>query len=1449
MAAQDQGTQPRKRLNTIGTFRRDLAALLGFVALIALFYAPVLLGRHTFSAGDFTDHFFPFSLFLRSELLAGRLPLWNPFTYGGHPFLADIQAGVFYPINLLFLAISAPFGSDAARLYFLQIEALVQIVLAGFFTYLLVNALTGRRLASFLAGGVFALSGYMTGYPVLQLAILRVAMWLPLVLWMLLHAFGQPRRWRWWIAAALVYAVAFLAGHPQTFLHVSYAILAWIALLAFRELRNRPPELAPAAYLLRIGVFYLLCAGLIAAQLLPSLEFMRLSVRASADYAFVSGGFPLADTWQVLLPYLVSPYSPLFVGIAALGLVALAIVQAVAAPASASRGPAVRSAGEFRLFVAFFVLLALVAWLVSYGRNAFLYPVFYRLLPGWNLFQGQERAAYLVAFGLSILAGYGGAALVAVSSRQRRLTALVYAALVLIGIAAFLLRYRQAAWTGASPAQVQQGALAALGVVVLFVVLLWPDGLARWRLALVTVLVLAELLLTNRGVNSDAVSLAQQAALPAGALAVRQAVEEQGSVGFTAGSLTYGGPPGRVFNEHRIFEDYGMRAGVEDLWGSSPLRLSRTAALLEGFPQDRLWQLMGVQQVLNSLPALYQPAEMLGEFQTADGSSYLHRLTQPSPRAWVVQTVERMADDAALPLLGDARFDPAATALLPPVTDAAGHSEVAGEGLLALPGQNTVTLQQVAPGRLHIDVQSEHGGLLVISENWMPGWRATVRQSPDQTAAQAPVARVDVALLGVPIAAGQSIIDLEYRPESVGYGIAISIATLILLALAFALVRLRRGKGEAVRAGRQTSEFAWKTPGPQWIMGVVVLAAFALRMFHLGNQELRGDEAFGYFFSLNSLSEIVRSTIALREPHPVASYFLQHVWLALAGHSEVALRFSNVWFGVLAVALLYRLGRRLGLGAATAALAAALMAASPYAIWHSQDARMYAISLALTTASTWLALEVVHRRRPRWLVAYVLVTWLALQTHYFAVFIVVAQNLFVFGVALVDKEMRRSLGRWILAQVGVGLLYLPWLIVAADTLTGYRGNGDSPAFAAMLQRALSVFAVGESTPMDQRVIFAALAAVLLLVGAARLARAGPQARRALALLALYLAVPLLATWISALGRPVFNERYLIAAAPPFFLLIAAAVLGVRELAAPTDDQAIGNAPRRAARVDRSLGWAATAILVLVAAGALASLARAYEDPTYSKTIGWRQLAGALDRYSASLPNGDVRVAQNYPDPSLWYYYRGPVDHLVLPPAGNDSTAAALEVAGLADRGVQRIVIALQPSDGWDNSGIAEQALGQRYSLLATAQVAGWPVQVYARPPDTLQPLDETFAHPDGGAVRLTGLAIPAQTLLPGDVLDIHLRWDGTDEALDGSEKLTLQLLDAAGRLVAQSDQPLAASDLGAPATTYALSIPWQLPPGEYRLIAALYDPAVPGAPRLLTASGADHVDLAVLRSN
>ena len=563
-------------------------------------------------------------------------------------------------------------------------------------------------------------------------------------------------------------------------------------------------------------MFYAVFVGLSAAQLLPSLEFTRLSVRVSADYAFVSGGFPLSDTWQLLLPGLVSQYSSLFVGIAGLGLALLAIAHAFVSLPTANRAAQADVTGNARWFVAYFAVLALVAWLVSYGRNGFLYPLFYRWMPGWNLFQGQERVAYLVAFGLSLLAGFGAAALDALSSRQRRGFALAFALLVIAGVAGFVWRYQTTGEPGVSSAQVWQGILAVGVVLAIFTASLWmnrmghpvhrpgkaspllePGNRASWRLLVVSILALAELFLMNRGTLSSGVPLTKQAALSAAAQAVQQAVQQAGDVSTSWGTTSYQGPPGRVYNEHRIFEDYGMRAGVEDLGGSSPLRLSRYDLLVETFPLDRLWQLTGVEHVLNSQPGLYQPAEPLAELPGTDGASYLHRLAQPAPRAWVVNAVQSLEDGPALPLLADARFDPSATALLPPVTDTAGRVGFSPEGLLALPGQNTIQLQQGAPGRLRVDVQSERGGLLMVSENWSPGWQATVRHEGDEEFASVPVLRADVAFLGVPLNPGHSVVELTYRPASVRLGLMISGVTLALLL--GVLVWVARSRSRAVR--------------------------------------------------------------------------------------------------------------------------------------------------------------------------------------------------------------------------------------------------------------------------------------------------------------------------------------------------------------------------------------------------------------------------------------------------------------------------------------------------------------------------------------------------------------------------------------------------------------------------------------------------------------------------
>ena len=266
--------------------RRDSLVAVASLALLGLlFYAPILSGFTTFPDGDFTHHFLPFSQHVADAWRTRTLPLWNPHTYSGHPFWADVQAAVLYPLSTLMLLATLPFRSAAARFYFLEIEAVLHVLLAGWFTFLLARQLTGRVWAAALGGIAFMLSGYVTGYPPLQLSVLRTAVWLPLLLWLLLRAWREPNRWRYWVGAAVAFAAAFLAGHTQTFMYTAYAVAGWIVVLALGRhgaARGDGGNRGSGAAGLRmagLAAFVLLTAGLVAAQLLPSVEFSRF-VRA-----------------------------------------------------------------------------------------------------------------------------------------------------------------------------------------------------------------------------------------------------------------------------------------------------------------------------------------------------------------------------------------------------------------------------------------------------------------------------------------------------------------------------------------------------------------------------------------------------------------------------------------------------------------------------------------------------------------------------------------------------------------------------------------------------------------------------------------------------------------------------------------------------------------------------------------------------------------------------------------------------------------------------------------------------------------------------------------------------------------------------------------------------------------------------------------------------------------
>ncbi|MSP12200.1 MAG: phospholipid carrier-dependent glycosyltransferase [Chloroflexi bacterium] len=626
----------------------------------------------------------------------------------------------------------------------------------------------------------------------------------------------------------------------------------------------------------------------------------------------------------------------------------------------------------------------------------------------------------------------------------------------------------------------------------------------------------------------------------------------------------------------------------------------------------------------------------------------------------------------------------------------------------------------------------------------------------------------------------------------------------------------------------------------------VILGAYGLRIHRLGSQEVRGDEALAFLFSQHSFAEIIQSTLALKEPHPVASYFIESVWINLADHSEFALRYISLFFGVLAVALFYRLGKRLGLAQPTLLFGTALLAASPYVIWHSQDARMYgmyAMSLALTIALTWLAVEVLYRGGWNYWLAYTLVGWLALHTHYFAAFILLAANLFAISWFLFDRESRRRVIPWFAAQAALGLAYAPWLWQARSILNNYPGAADSPSLPEAARRALSVFAVGESVPVEQRGFFALLGEALLVLGIFWLVRGKSEQCWALVLLVLYLVIPLGLTWISSLNRPIFNERYLIAALPPFYLLVA---IGIWETLAVMRWQAWS---RRDKLVSIPLALLQSGLLVVLLIGMTLSLQRHYNDRYYGQTRGWRELAAELKRLTAGLPPNQTVVAENYPDPALWYYYTGPATRDVIPPLGRDAQSAVNLARSYAMAGVEWVILPLQKVDWWDNAGLAQIALAGEFTLIGEKKIETWPIKIYARVnPEALILASDSFLNALSFATAVRPSAGHGFAA-PGTDVVVHLHWLGSPTLLAGSEKLFFHLLNTQGALVAQIDPFISRSDFEAPMLTYVIPLPDTLPPGNYRLIAGMYDPAQPGSPRIQTRSATDSIELATIEVN
>lgn len=454
----------------------ELTAPLALIALTLAFFWKLAFTNLILVGVDVFGYFYPYRAHAAQVIRQGHLPLWNPYLFMGVPFLANSQAGVLYPLNLVLNCLST------ARQVSWSI--ILHVTLAGVFAYL--YARSSLRLspwAAMLAGLVFAGGGFV-GAQVEHVNQLNASAWLPLLLLLYDQAVGGAGQTVGRSAALLggvVVGVQFLAGHTQS----SYICLVGLgvyALVSLGTVARQDKRLAPAA-VRHLGVLFLMIAiglGLAAAQLVPTWELSQLSVRAGGLPYREAASFSLKPRLlaYTLLPPFGVDLSQVFGSeaftefVAYLGVLPLLLAGLGILHGCNQRRPALIAITGLGLFLAL-------------GGYNPVYYLLYKLVPGIGLFRAPARWMLLYAFGGAMLAGVGLDAMRNAQGTMHNLRRAGLVVVVVVGAGALLLLARPG-WRTV----VVWGALTVIGV-----------GLILWRrrgwLPVYLVLVCLELLVAG----------------------------------------------------------------------------------------------------------------------------------------------------------------------------------------------------------------------------------------------------------------------------------------------------------------------------------------------------------------------------------------------------------------------------------------------------------------------------------------------------------------------------------------------------------------------------------------------------------------------------------------------------------------------------------------------------------------------------------------------------------------------------------------------------------------------------------------------------------------------------------------------------------------------------------------------------------------------------------------
>ncbi|MDR0532465.1 MAG: hypothetical protein LBH01_00760 [Verrucomicrobiales bacterium] len=728
--------------------------------------AACLLGKYLFSddmvlskEGTDVSNYFYYSYTLAWDGLSqGHLVKWNPYVYGGQPFLGPFQSALLYPVTwiLTFLPVSMALNWTV----FLHLWLLG----TGMYAWSVYRGL--KPLAAFAVGVAMMLGGpfFVHVYAGHIPNICSMA-WAPFVFWGI-DGWLRQRHGGWLLLSAAAAAMQIYAGHPQYFYYT--AITAGLYSLIFLFDANHKKSAAVGLLLI-----YPLAMLLAAAQLLPGLSATSESVRmGGANYEFASMfAFPFENLFTLLSPWFFGdmeamPYwgkcylweMQLYCGIGILLLAVFGFCQF----------------GRQRKFQ--FLILFGILTLLAVGSRTPLYQVLYHVLPGYSMFRGTSKFIFFLALFGTLIGGHGLSLLI----EGKR-------------------PFRWLAWTG-----------IGLGAVLALIGLSLQGQISGWFNDLLQTLGGSESYLAGKLFAKDANALAAQnfsahslffssvwfCVFGSLFLAIRRwrqaiwifvAMIVLDSIlfiwpvltGFSVDTISYQQVaevlkknPG----DYRTLNLFNPEANVmlrsEGLWGYDPFVLKRYAEFMFFSQKQNPDMASQNLQITENSPLFALLRGRIAFVPKQQGLSVEPLQEQIFPRFFVVSKYRVLQKrDEILQTLMDPSFNPRKEAILEEEPN-----------LPPDPGEPQYQIRLLSYSSDHwtIEILTAHSAILMMTDAYSKDWK--VIGLPGSVQTNYHLLPADYALRGIPLAPGRHVITIEYQPGGFWRGLLISqIAWLLLI--------------------------------------------------------------------------------------------------------------------------------------------------------------------------------------------------------------------------------------------------------------------------------------------------------------------------------------------------------------------------------------------------------------------------------------------------------------------------------------------------------------------------------------------------------------------------------------------------------------------------------------------------------------------------------------------